>query len=214
VAFITVPNSFVSGMTFRASYVNENLEAIVAGLSDGTKDLNVKNIETVSSCIVNSDVTFNTGLFSGNVYIGSDLSFQTKASISGNTNVNLCCLGPRGYAYRLLISPSTEGLFSPQSYVGAQTNWIPGYKHIISFYSNSPRLYYPEGTILILRYHSSGAYRIYNGYATDESNYMIGLKLKAVVREITNYNKTLVLQLVRDVVDNTLYFEEINWEEF
>lgn len=44
-AYISVPNSFVNGQIADANKVNSNFNAILEGLSDGTKDLNVSKLD-------------------------------------------------------------------------------------------------------------------------------------------------------------------------
>lgn len=93
--FTSVPNSFVSDVTASASEVNANFDAIVNGLSDGTKDIGVlagtftgaidanSTLQVAGAFTASSTARFaGAATFSGAVYAGSTLQCTGAATFS------------------------------------------------------------------------------------------------------------------------------------
>lgn len=59
-AYIAVTNTFVTGTTFSSTKMNTNFDDIIDGLSDGTKDLNLINLETKGTVTINGNTVFGT----------------------------------------------------------------------------------------------------------------------------------------------------------
>lgn len=69
-AYISVPNSFVNGQVADANKVNSNFNAILEGLSDGTKDINVSKLD-LSTLNIPSYTTAPSSPVTGELYLNT-----------------------------------------------------------------------------------------------------------------------------------------------
>lgn len=190
-AFISIPNTFVSGSTFIASDVNENFAAITDGLSDGSKDLAVSIVSASNSANVASDISVNSVVVSGTLSISSDATFQTDTNFEGSLITKNFGFGP--YAQASIAS----SVFTPtSSYVALSRsgNLVDQFR---ADYINAENM--PVGTILILALDpaSSGSVVLKNQFdAGSGTNYRMQLGVDSITLD-TVYDK-LVLKLIEE----------------
>ena len=86
--YATVPNTFTSATTLFAASINSNFTALVNALSDGTKSLNVYNIDCSTMIVSGAIAVTNTAIAETNFNVAgttttTDLTGKTTTSIIG-----------------------------------------------------------------------------------------------------------------------------------
>jgi hypothetical protein len=138
-SYQTIPNVFTSGMTAIASKWNANYSAVISGLTDGTKDLNINNLNASNFSVVGD--LYNVALtdISNTVTITGWSSFSVKKVYYKKT-------GNRTFLY-YLIDGNSDG--SGNLSIGS-----------LPFFTNS--IFYS----LILTHDVNGGTNNYIGYVT------------------------------------------------
>lgn len=208
-ALPVIPNTFSSGTTFIASEVSENNIYIVDALKEGIWDLTLKNIECVNSANIASEISFNTGIFSGSIAVASDISLTSDIDFNRN-------IVSKKINFGLYEEVSIEDLaiIAKSSYISI--NDIGSVTHMSSWKNSptSPVIEMPKETIVVITLHpsASGTVVIYNGYELSDT-YYYGFRLETSTVTLSSVHDKLVVQLTKDAYTGLYYWQQISFQD-